>query len=441
MLFCFSPVSFTEIFAAASFSYRGDVNEDGRVDIFDLLETLKILSHKVEPSEKTGRIADIDTNGLVDIFDLLGLLKVLSGKEQPDTIFWGPVIDSLSDRVVDVGDTVAVYVDNMEETVTPENIKVFLADNEITFFDFSLEKLLIIVPEGFKAGELKLLVDTDTTNSLYIIKTGNVPGLSMASVAGGTFVMGVNSVELDEKPAHSVTVDSFEISRTEITNAQYSEYLNAALSVGAITVTGDSVIGTYGEYAGLTYLEFSKGFFSSDSTVLDSINRCWIDYDGSRFSVLGDKNAWPVVFVTWYGASAFASHYGMRLPTEAEWEYVAGGGMDDFIYPTDDGTIDTDRANYGLIVGSPVDVASYPLNPFDLFDLAGNVSEWCSDWYDLKYYTNSPEYNPAGPETGTMKTARGCGWQPCDLSCRKTKRSPHDPSYRISYLGFRVARD
>ena len=100
MFFCVWPVAFTNIFAAASFSYRGDINEDGRVNIFDLLETLKILSNKIEPSERTRQIADIDKNGSVNIFDLLGLLKVISGKEQPETIFWGPVIDSLSHRVV-----------------------------------------------------------------------------------------------------------------------------------------------------------------------------------------------------------------------------------------------------------------------------------------------------------------------------------------------------
>jgi len=443
--FPISAVSIFQVQPAVESSFRGDINEDGRLDIFDLLEMLKMLSSPEGQPERIRRIADMDESGSVDIFDLLGLLKVLSGAEEPGIIYWEPVIASLSQRVVDPGDTLTIYVESLDETITADSVKAYIDDREVDLLEFSLESIMIIIPEWFNSGKLELVVGTDTTNSIYIVKIAGIPGITMVSLPADSFRMGTIVLSdddlADERPAHTVTLDAFQISATEITNAQYAAYLNQALAAGEITVTRDSVIGASGEYSGQTYLEFSKGFFDQQGRPIDTINRCYIKYDYSGFNVESDKENWPVVFVSWYGAYAFAKHYGISLPTEAEWEYAARGGQQ-FEYGTIDGTIDNTKANYNYNrhIGYPRNVGIYPENPFGLREMTGNVSEWCNDWYDKNYYSYSPRHNPPGPDYGKEHVTRGCGWNTCSESCRVTNRSPHEPSYRSSYIGFRVVR-
>lgn len=436
-------VSILQVQPAVESTFRGDINEDGQVNIFDLLEMLKMLSSPEGQPERIRRIADVDESGSVDIFDLLGLLKVLSGAEEPGIIYWEPIIASLSQRLVDPGDTLTIYVENFDETITADSVKAYIDDREVDLLEFSLESIMIIIPEWFNSGKLELVVGTDTTNSIYIVKIAGIPGITMVSLPADSFRMGTIVLSddddfADERPAHTVTLDAFQISATEITNAQYAAYLNDALAAGEITVTTDSVIGVSGEYSGQTYLEFSKGFII-DSTPIDTINRCYIKYDYAGFNVEPGKENRPVVFVSWYGAYAFARHYGISLPTEAEWEYAARGGQQ-FEYSTDDGTIDNSKANYGHNVGYPRNVGIYPANPFGLREMTGNVNEWCNDWYDKIYYSYSPRHNPPGPEYGKDRVARGGGWNVCEFSTRVTNRSLHEPSYRSSYIGFRVAR-
>ena len=439
-------VSIFQVQPAVESTFRGDINEDGRLDIFDLLEMLKMLSSPEGQPERIRQIADVDESGSVDIFDLLGLLKVLSGAEEPGIIYWEPVIASLSQRVVDPGDTLTIYVENFDEATTADSVKAYIDDREVDLLEFSLESIMIIIPEWFNSGKLELVVGTDTTNSIYIVKIAGIPGITMVSLPADSFRMGtiVLSPGLDDEwPAHTVTLDAFQISATEITNAQYAAYLNQALKAGEITATKDSVIGASGEYSGQTYLEFYKGFII-DSTPIDTINRCYIKYDYAGFNVVPDKENWPVVFVTWYGAYAFAKHYGISLPTEAEWEYACRGGKQ-YKYGTDDGTISSEKANYNYdpeqyVLNFPEEAYMYSPNPFDLFNMAGNVREWCSDWYDPTYYFSSPRHNPPGPEYGKERVARGGSWNTCEEACRSANRIFHEPSYRISYLGFRVVR-
>ncbi|MFC1614441.1 SUMF1/EgtB/PvdO family nonheme iron enzyme [Gemmatimonadota bacterium] len=255
--------------------------------------------------------------------------------------------------------------------------------------------------------------------------------IDMLDIPGGTFLMGSDFGFPDESPAHTVELDSFRISRTEITNSQYAVYLNAALKNGDIITTRDSIIGASGEYTGKIYLEISG---------MDNFyNRCWITYGGGTFKVEPGKETWPVVFVSWYGAYAFAEYCGLSLPTEAEWEYASRGGRQ-YKYGTANGSIEYGLANYNLSVGYPEPVGSYASNPYGLKDMAGNVREWCNDWFNTSYYNHSPECNPQGPESGYGRAARGGGFNHPFYICRSAKRSYHVPDHRISYLGFRVVR-
>jgi len=330
---------------AVNSTYRGDINEDNKVDIFDLLELLKMLSNPAGKPEKVIKIADVNASGSVDIFDLLGLLKILSGAETPGIIYWGPVI-------------------------------------------------------------------------------------TFVSIPGGRFQMGSSTGESDEQPVHQVTVSAFQMSTKEITNSQYAVYLNEASAAGEITATSSSVTGSKGDYSGREYIYLSGSYNTN--------NKCWISYNGTSFSVAQGKENWPVVYVTWYGAKAFSVKYGFDIPREAEWEYAARGGLQNE-YGTDDGTISCTKANYWECdLRHPAEVSSYPANPFGLYDLSGNVWEWCNDWSGL--YDSANQTDPTGPSPGSLHVFRGGSWYHDAHGCRSSSRPSGYPDGKYFYLGFRVVR-
>jgi len=227
---------------------------------------------------------------------------------------------------------------------------------------------------------------------------------------------------------YSITLDAYLMSATEVTNAQYCEYLNAALASGDIEINRGEVYGMTGDWSGQIYLNIGY--------VYDSNNKCWINKNDGTFSVEYGYENWPVVAVTWYGSKAFAEYYGFDLPTEAQWQYAASGGLN-YLHGTDDGTIDSSKANYNNNICHPVDAGSYPANPFGLFDMNGNVWELCSDWYDS--YTYGTAHNPTGPHTGYYRVVRGGSWKDDHGHCRSYIRCVYaDPDGRCGWLGFRI---
>jgi formylglycine-generating enzyme required for sulfatase activity len=257
-------------------------------------------------------------------------------------------------------------------------------------------------------------------------------GITFVSIPGGTFQMGdfENKGDPDEKPVHTVKVSSFQMSEGEITNSQYCTYLNTALASEYILVTSSIVTGKKGSYSGMNYIYLSD--------IDDINNRSWIKYSNNVFSVVSSHENWPVVYVTWYGSKAFAEYYGWDLAREAEWEYACRGGKQ-YEYGTDDGIINKNKANYwNNGQNHPVNIKSYPKNPFGLYDMSGNVFEWCSDWYGS--YSSSPAVNPIGEQSGSDRAVRGGGWTSFDFYCRSADRSKDYPYFRNYTLGFRVVR-
>lgn len=263
-----------------------------------------------------------------------------------------------------------------------------------------------------------------------------IQGINFVSIPGGTFQMGDEKGDLEDfcRPVHQVTVSSFQMSETEITNSQYCAYLKAALASGDILATNSTVTGKKGTWSGQEYIFLAVEYLSYTGA------RCWITFSNNTFSVVPGHENWPVVWVTWYGSKAFAEYYGWDLSREAEWEYACRGGKQ-YLYGTDDGTISSSKANYYQNgPNHPVNVKSYPKNPFGLYDMSGNVWEWCADLNGG--YSSSPATNPMGAQTGMFRVLRGGGWGGGDInSCRSAFRSNYAlPDGRVGLIGFRVVR-
>jgi len=262
----------------------------------------------------------------------------------------------------------------------------------------------------------------------------DIEGLTFVTIPGGTFQMGdsVGDLWSDCRPVHTVTVSTFEMSIYEVTNAQYAVYLTEALASGDITISSSTVTGKTGDWSGQQYINLS-GYLSSYPD-----NDCKIVYSEGSFSVKPGYGNWPVAWVTWYGSKAFAEYYGLDLAREAEWEYACRGG-NQYKYGTADGTISTSTVNnWDTGIKHPVDVGSYPANPYGLFDMSGNLWEWCSDWYGN--YSSDSVSDPTGAQTGSTRVIRGGSWYYFAYYCRSAARSGYDPDGGSNYVGFRVVR-
>ncbi len=213
-------------------------------------------------------------------------------------------------------------------------------------------------------------------------------------------------------------------------------------------------------------VRITKGFWLGKCTVTNAQYRRFKpdqssgEYDG--LSLNGDKQ--PVVQVSWNEAEAYCEWSGTRLPTEAQWEYSCRAGTQTKFWWGDSETEAGKYANVadktfrekfhlkigdrewpifdtddGYAVSAPV--GSFKPNGFGLYDMIGNVYQWCADWYDAGYYAKSPAEDPPGPESGSLRLLRGGSWYYDPGSCRSANRYGLNPVYRVIYVhGFRVAR-
>jgi formylglycine-generating enzyme required for sulfatase activity len=251
-------------------------------------------------------------------------------------------------------------------------------------------------------------------------QTRSADGMEMVYVPAGEFLIGSTAAGLkavdDEQPQHTVYLDAFWIDRTEVTNAQYVQFLNVL-----------------GEYRGTC-----EGQDCIETKVEDEDSHV-LRQDG-RYVVESGFEDHPIVEVTWYGAQAYCKWAGVRLPTEAEWEKAARGA-DGRMYPWGSDAPDCSKAQYGDCSGRTVPVGTRlaGASPYGALDMAGNVWEWVADWYDAAYYGSSPAQNPQGANSGERKVFRGGSWGYLPKFIRTTDRARNRPTYAGFNLGFRCA--
>ena len=250
---------------------------------------------------------------------------------------------------------------------------------------------------------MKIKHSTPVIFFLFCSLTGRaqkiIPDTAMQLIPAGKFIMGSDG-QGDFSPAHSVMIDSFYIDIYEVTNAQYFRFCQATSH-------------PLPEFWGM-----------------------------DKFSSGPDFPDYPVTGINWYDATKYAEWAGKRLPTEAEWEYAARGGLLDNNFPNGD-QIDTTQANITFkgLRTAPKHVGSYPPNDYGLYDMAGNVTEWVADWYTGDYYNHSDTLNPQGPVIGRFKVIRGGGWH-SGPSCNRVYYRNALPSNWVDFnVGFRCVKD
>lgn len=258
--------------------------------------------------------------------------------------------------------------------------------------------------------------------------------LEMILVPAGEFLMGSfgDNYPVDERPRHKVFLNSYYIDRYEVNNELFVKFLN-------------SVVGPKDT-------EERKKWIVIRSDLDDPAKTSWfpaeIEYrQGRYFSYRGFKE-YPVITVSWYAAAEYCKWVGERLPTEAEWEKAARGGLEGKDYPwgnqmpnRESGLVFSRRWTDNSLSSPIQEVKKYPANGFGLYGMAGNVQEWCSDWYASSYYRESAGKNPLGPSTGQKKVQRGGSWASPAVGIRAAVRWSSLPSSNSTSSGFRCVRD
>ena len=424
------------------------------VDVQALVESLGVPPIFPLPSFAT----DMDRSGMTDSSDVIQAMNLLNGAEAFDP-WLGAALPPCP---------------GAECVASPDGTGCSSDGNSCTQdVCQSGECANLVLPDGTGCDDGN--PNTDSDNCTMGICVGLAGPAGMVLIPAGEFQMGDSFGEGGalELPVRLVYLDAFYIDRHEVTNQQYVDALNWAWSQGnLITVPVPSAVVS------------GPSFPYCDTMASSASSRITWDEMSSVFGVVSGKENHPMVMVSWYGSAAYANWRsgmegrtpaydnstwacdfnanGYRLPTEAEWEKAARGGVSGHRFPWSDAeTIQHARANYQSVFGgyddSPTSgyhndfdvelpytspVGSFAPNGYGLYDMAGNVWELCNDGWDGSAYMNGPDDNPHGPISGTHRVLRGGAWDYVANHLRCAHRNNVSPlDYRDDSYGFRLALD
>ena len=295
----------------------------------------------------------------------------------------------------------------------------------------------------------------------------------MVAIPAGTFTMGSDDGPIDERPAHAVTLKAFRMGATEVTNAQFAAFVKTTGYVTVAERTPDPA--SYPDAPSERLVPGSAVCVPTpiqpEEIAPGALPDWWQFRAGASWkhpegagSQLKEKMSHPVCHIAWEDAAAYARWARKRLPTEAEWEYAARGGLvgQEFCWGnskqgegghwranTFQGTFPSwDSGADGFVGTAPV--KSFPANGYGLYDMSGNVWEWCADWYRSDFYRDSPLSNPTGPTTGELdgvqpqRVRRGGSYLCAEGYCRRYLPSARDKNPEDSsacHSGFRCVAD
>jgi formylglycine-generating enzyme len=278
----------------------------------------------------------------------------------------------------------------------------------------------------------------------------------MVLLPGGRFLMGSDRgdgyVEDGEGPVHPVHLDRFWIDRYAVSNARFRVFVDATGYVTEAERFGWSFV-----FVGLLPDDFPPTRRVAHAPWWRQVHGAdWRHPEGPQ-SQIADRLNHPVVHVSWNDATAFCRWSGTRLPTEAEWEYAARGGLKQRCYPWGDEIEPHGEHRMNVWQGrfpslntcadgyygtAPVD--AYPPNGYGLYNMTGNVWEWCRDWFGAHYYAHAPRLNPRGPRGGNQRVIRGGSYlchRAYSYRYRVAARAANTPDSTTGDLGFRCVRD
>ena len=299
-------------------------------------------------------------------------------------------------------------VDASDEINEPNRRLIIILGVSIILVGIIAVYYLFWLPEKIPNVANEIVTDTNMVHSRLHWDT--------VFVKGGLYKMGNPNGDKDEHP-HLVVVNDFYMDKYEITNEEYAHFLNE-------TGRHDPAwIGLETNYAN---------------------ERCRIYLSSGQYQIEEGFEKHPVLGVSWYGAKAFADLYGLRLPTEAEWEYAARGGHlspDKTKLFAGSDYVDSVAWHFGNAQRVVQVIGQKTPNELGLYDMSGNVYEWCADFYDPKYYYISPRENPQGPDSTRLRAARGGNAFLADTLCRSTNRGMWIPHNHNVGVGFRCVKD
>lgn len=409
--------SFLQTFAFLSPEHKRNDQIDLKCDVY----SFGVLAYSLLTGEFPEGFFQMPSEKLEDLqynWDLL-IKKTLSFNPADRVANLSELLEEITQPVV----CAVAAPEEVQETVfehSPEELAVHIPaqvnqvaqENAAPKFKPVLNTALLERPDHSYDPTAALIVDPVVKQYIPTAKERPEiqPSLTdMVSIPGGVFTRGSNEGNRDEMPRHQVSVSSFAIDVHPVTNEQF-----------------------------VKFLEVMGGEKDSSHQDIIRLKDSRIKRSGGKLSIESGYQKHPVVGVTWYGALVYAKWVGKRLPTEAEWEIAACCGHDQLLYPTGE-EIEKSQANF--FSADTTAVCSYAPNNIGLYDMAGNVYEWCYDWYGYTYYETSlqePE-DPTGPLQGVYRVLRGGCWKSSkeDLPC--SRRHRNNPGTVNGTYGFRCA--